>query len=121
MKITTSFILFLFSFSAANAQGYKVTLQTPNYKSGLAYLTYYYGKNMNVQDSAIVNSKGVAIFEGKEKMPPGVYSIVKFQLAGNESHTQLVFDHTGFPTGNAYHLAPGWKSHYWEPLKKYLA
>ena len=31
---------------------------------------------MNVQDSAIVNSKGIAIFEGKEKLPPGVYSIV---------------------------------------------
>jgi thiol-disulfide isomerase/thioredoxin len=76
MKIITSLLLFLFSFSASNAQGYKVTLQTPDYKSGLAYLTYYYGKNMNVQDSAIVNSKGVAIFQGKEKMPAGVYSIV---------------------------------------------
>jgi activator of HSP90 ATPase len=52
---------------------------------------------------------------------PGVYSIVRFQLSGDASHTKLVFDHTGFPTGNAYHLAPGWKSHYWEPLKKFLA
>jgi hypothetical protein len=76
MKIITSLLLFLFSFSASNAQGYKVTLQTPDYKSGLAYLTYYYGKNMNVQDSAIVNPKGVAIFQGKEKLQPGVYSIV---------------------------------------------
>ena len=50
----------------------------------------------------------------------GVYSIVKFQLSGDVSHTKLVFDHTGFPTGNAYHLAPGWKSHYWEPLKRLL-
>ena len=31
---------------------------------------------MNVQDSAIVNSKGVAVFEGKDKILPGVYSIV---------------------------------------------
>jgi thiol-disulfide isomerase/thioredoxin len=76
MKIVTSFLLLLFAFPISNAQGYKVTLQTHDYKSGLAYLTYYYGKNMNVQDSATVNSKGIAIFEGKEKMPPGVYSIV---------------------------------------------
>lgn len=76
MKIISSFLLLLFAFLSSNAQGYKVTLQTPDYKSGLAYLTYYDGKNMNIQDSAIVNSKGIAIFEGKEKLPPGVYSIV---------------------------------------------
>jgi hypothetical protein len=73
MKINFFILLFCFAFSSSNAQGYKVTLQTPNYKSGLAYFTYYYGKNLNVQDSAIVNSKGVAIFEGKEKLQPGVY------------------------------------------------
>jgi thiol-disulfide isomerase/thioredoxin len=76
MKIISSISFFLFAFLSSNAQGYKVTLQTPDYKSGLAYLTYYYGKNMNIQDSAIVNQKGIAIFEGKEKLPPGVYSIV---------------------------------------------
>ncbi|MEO9071129.1 MAG: redoxin domain-containing protein [Ginsengibacter sp.] len=63
-------------FSISYSQGYKVTLETPDYNSGLTYLTYYYGKSMNIQDSAIVNSKGVAIFEGKEKLTPGVYSIV---------------------------------------------
>ena len=52
--------------------------------------------------------------------PAGLFSIVRFQLdeAGNE--TKLVFDHTGFPLGAATHLAPGWWSHYWEPLQKYL-
>jgi hypothetical protein len=76
MKIIYSLFFFLFAFSFSNAQGYKVTLEAPDYHSGLAYLTYYYGKNMNIQDSAIVNSKGVAIFQGKDKLVPGVYSIV---------------------------------------------
>lgn len=76
MKLFLSLFLFLFSVTAAKAQGYKVTLQAPQYHEGLAYLTYYYGKNMNVQDSAVVNSKGVAIFQGKDKVLPGVYSIV---------------------------------------------
>ncbi len=31
---------------------------------------------MNVQDSAIVNSNGIALFQGKDKLIPGVYSIV---------------------------------------------
>jgi activator of HSP90 ATPase len=51
---------------------------------------------------------------------PGVYSVVRFQLDEQGSDTKLVFDHTGFPQGAATHLAPGWKSHYWEPLQKYL-
>ena len=52
--------------------------------------------------------------------PAGVYSIVKFQLDGQGAETKLVFDHTGFPQGAAAHLAPGWWSHYWEPLQKHL-
>jgi len=51
----------------------------------------------------------------------GEYSIVKFQLAEQGAQTKLVLDHTGFPKGAAEHLAPGWWSHYWEPLRKYLA
>ncbi|MEO6814485.1 MAG: thioredoxin-like domain-containing protein [Ginsengibacter sp.] len=67
---------FLFAFSFSRAQGFRVTLEVPQYSEGLVYLTYYYGKNMNIEDSAIINSKGVAIFQKKEKLIPGVYSIV---------------------------------------------
>jgi activator of HSP90 ATPase len=52
---------------------------------------------------------------------PGVYSIVKFDLVDQGSATKISFDHTGFPTGAADHLAAGWKSHYWEPLAQFLA
>jgi thiol-disulfide isomerase/thioredoxin len=76
MKIIFTLSAILFLGAAAHAQGFKVTLETPDYQSGLAYLTYYYGKNMNVEDSALVNSKGIAVFQKKEKLIPGVYSIV---------------------------------------------
>ena len=52
--------------------------------------------------------------------PPGIYSIVKFELAEQGAGAKLVFDHTGFPQGAAKHLAIGWKANYWEPLRKYL-
>jgi activator of HSP90 ATPase len=52
---------------------------------------------------------------------PGVYSIARFELSDQGSGTKLVFDHVGFPAGNGEHLAAGWKSHYWEPLQKFLA
>ncbi|MGB8543612.1 MAG: SRPBCC family protein [Candidatus Acidiferrales bacterium] len=51
----------------------------------------------------------------------GVYSIVKFELKGDASHTTLVLDHTGFPEGDYAHLDPGWHIRYWTPLEKYLA
>jgi activator of HSP90 ATPase len=51
---------------------------------------------------------------------PGVYSLVKFQLSDQGTDTKLIFDQTAIPQGHADHLAPGWKSHYWEPLQKYL-
>jgi uncharacterized protein YndB with AHSA1/START domain len=51
---------------------------------------------------------------------PGVYSIAKFELVEQGSGTKIVFDHTGFPKGEAEHLAVGWKGNYWEPLEKFL-
>jgi activator of HSP90 ATPase len=53
--------------------------------------------------------------------PLGIYSIAKFDLKEERSGTKLIFDHTGFPTGNGEHLAAGWKSHYWEALEEFLA
>jgi activator of HSP90 ATPase len=52
---------------------------------------------------------------------PGVYSIAKFELVEQDSGTKIVFDHTGFPKGEAEVLASGWKAHYWEPIEKLLA
>jgi uncharacterized protein YndB with AHSA1/START domain len=52
---------------------------------------------------------------------PGVFTIVRFQLNEEGAGTKLVFDQTAIPQGHAEHLAPGWKSHYWEALQKYLA
>ena len=75
MKRFFSTLILILAVCAAKSQ-YQVTLQTPNYKSGLAYLAYYYGKNINVEDSALVNAKGIAVFKKNQKLPPGIYSIV---------------------------------------------
>jgi activator of HSP90 ATPase len=50
----------------------------------------------------------------------GVYSIVHFELMPKGPSTRLTLDHTGFPEGLYDHLAFGWNTRYWEPLKKYL-
>jgi len=53
--------------------------------------------------------------------PAGAFSIARFSLSGNGAHTTIVFDHTGFPDGEAEHLAKGWHLNYWEPIAKALA
>jgi activator of HSP90 ATPase len=53
--------------------------------------------------------------------PAGAYSIAHFELSTQGPGTKLVFDHAGFPQGEAEHLAAGWKGNYWEPLTKFLA
>lgn len=53
--------------------------------------------------------------------PAGAYSIARFELAADGPHTKLIFDHTGFPHGDADHLLAGWNGNYWEPLAKFLA
>ena len=88
MKLILSAAFILFAH-VVSAQNYKVTLQAPEYKEGTAYLIYYYGKNMNVQDSAEVNAKGIAEFTGKEKLLPGVYSVV---LPGKDKFYDFLVD-----------------------------
>lgn len=53
--------------------------------------------------------------------PPGVYSLVKFELRKDGAQTKIVLDHTGFPEGDFASLGEGWGSHYWTPLTKFLA
>jgi activator of HSP90 ATPase len=50
----------------------------------------------------------------------GSYSIAKFVLVEQGTETKIKFDHTGFPKGQAEHLAEGWRINYWEPLAKFL-
>jgi hypothetical protein len=76
MKRIITLMAVLPVFAATYAQGYKITLQTPSYRSGIAYLTFHMGKNLNVEDSTAISNKGTAVFTGKKELLPGIYAIV---------------------------------------------
>jgi Domain of unknown function (DUF5106)/AhpC/TSA family len=76
MRELFGIITFFFMIAGVTAQGYRVTLHTPNYTGGIVYLTYYYGVNINIADSAAVNNKGFAVFKNDQKLPPGIYAVV---------------------------------------------
>lgn len=75
-KFLLTLSISLAAATSISAQGYKVTLHTPSYKSGIAFLTYHWGKNLNIEDSSAVSNEGVAVFKGSKPLPPGIYSIV---------------------------------------------
>jgi thiol-disulfide isomerase/thioredoxin len=89
MKKYTLFAFAIFMYSLGFTQGYQVTMQAPQFKSGIAYLTYYMGINLNVADSAAVSNTGVAIFKGKQKLPGGIYVLV---LPGKRLRTDFLID-----------------------------
>jgi activator of HSP90 ATPase len=51
----------------------------------------------------------------------GIFSIARFELRTEGADTKILFDHTGFPVGQAEHLAEGWYANYWRPLQGLLA
>jgi activator of HSP90 ATPase len=52
---------------------------------------------------------------------PGLYSIARFQFVDSASGAKIIFDHAGFPNGQAKSLAAGWQANYWTPLRKLLS
>lgn len=73
-----AFILFtlLISSGFVFAQGYHITVHYKSVDNGYLYLGYYFGDKKYVQDSAILQPNGQAIFTGAEKLTGGLYIIV---------------------------------------------
>ncbi len=54
--------------------------------------------------------------------PKGFYSLVTFALSPHgRNKTRLRFTHVGVPARDFKSKSNGWRSHYWEPLKRFLA
>lgn len=75
------------------------------------------GRNIEL----VPNQRIVQAWRPIGDFPEGTYTLVKIELKPQGSGTKLILDHTGFPEGHYDHLNAGWYSHYWEPLKKFLA
>ena len=75
-RIFTFLISSLCLTGFSQAQSFKVTLKTPSYKAGLAFLCYHMGKNLNIEDSAEISAKGEVVFSGDRNLPGGIYAIV---------------------------------------------
>ena len=86
------------AISAGFAQGYQVNVKAPQYKSGIAYLTYYMGENFNIADSAAVSPTGAMLFKGSGKLEPGIYAIF---FPGKKTRFEFLVDKSQKITLNA--------------------
>jgi activator of HSP90 ATPase len=89
---------------------------TPEPGGGFKFFNgFIVGRNLElVPNERIVQAWRVAYW------PAGAWSLVRFVLLEQGSETKVVFDHTGFPKGDADHLLEGWNGNYWQPLAKFL-
>jgi len=84
-----------------------------------AAFTLFGGYITGRQIELVPNERIVQVWQAGS-WDPGSYSIARFVLMESGGKTKIRFDHTGFPKGQAEHLAEGWRVNYWEPLAKFL-
>ncbi len=53
-------------------------------------------------------------------LPPGVFTLVRYDLAAKDGGTELKFSQSSIPDEIAPHLESGWKERYWTPLTAYF-
>ena len=79
-----SVIVIVFSFFSlfGNAQsGYKITVNMKNCTDSIAFLTYYQMDKTYIKDTCTKIKDGKIIFQGKDKLDRGIYSVVNQKKA----------------------------------------
>src|SRR5689334_25209073 len=69
-------VCFACLFYVAHAQnGYEIKVTLKPFKNQYIYLGHYYGKQLPIIDSAMLNDKSQAVFKGNKKLGGGIYLI----------------------------------------------
>ncbi len=68
-------ILLLIASLQVNAQGYEIKVTLTPFKNQYIYLGSYYGKQLPIVDSALLNDKGEATFKGNQPLGGGIYLV----------------------------------------------
>jgi hypothetical protein len=76
MRITLTSLLVLVCIVCFSQTGHKIQIKVDGLKDTTAYLGYYYGESTFVRDTVRMNSQGVAVFEGKNKLGQGMYLLI---------------------------------------------
>ncbi len=75
MKIAASLLCTLLSFAVFAQEGYEIKVTLKPFKNQYVYLGHYYGKQLPIVDSALLNDKSEAVFKGNKKLGGGIYLV----------------------------------------------
>ena len=80
-----------------------------------AYDGWIEGKNLNI----VKDKKIIQLWRGKD-WKKGHFSKAEFKLEKKGKGCKLTFTQTAVPDEHYADISQGWKTHYWEKMKKYL-
>ncbi len=89
----TCILSFLLFFSAKAIDGYRIEVHVDGLQDTVSYLAYYFGERQFLKDTARVDNSGHFLFEGSERLNPGMHMIV---LPGNIYFEVIVDDNQHF-------------------------
>jgi thiol-disulfide isomerase/thioredoxin len=102
--IALSFFISL-TVAGQSKPAYSIQFKVQGLKDTTAYLGYYYAESTYVRDTALVNSKGEFVFDGKIVLPQGVYFLVLNKsrifdfVVGSNQHFSLETNTTDYVKG----------------------
>jgi len=68
--------LYVFAAGQKPTTKYSIKVRLNGLKDTVCYLAYHFGDKQYLKDTAVVDSKGNMVFEGKEKLLGGIYLVV---------------------------------------------
>ena len=75
MKITAAIFSLLLATGIFAQNGYEIRVNLKPLKNQYIYLGHYYGKQLPIVDSAMLNEKSEAVFKGNKKLGDGIYLV----------------------------------------------
>lgn len=89
MKYIVAAFFLLTSFFSFAQSGYEIKVTLKPFKNQYIYLGNYYGKQLPIIDSALLNDKSEAVFKGEKKLGGGIYLI---GYPDRAHHFEIVID-----------------------------
>ena len=75
MKLPATLLLLCLSLGAFSQNAYEIKVTLKPFKNQYIYLGHYYGKQLPIIDSVLLNDKSEGVFKGNKKLGGGIYLI----------------------------------------------
>ncbi len=85
--IIAALLVSITQLSLAN-DGHRIAIDIKGFSSGECYLAYHFGNRQYLRDTTYVNNEGRAVFEGNERLVPGIYLVV----LNDERNFEIIID-----------------------------